>query len=263
MKSSIKFDLADADYRASAGVSNSSLKHIARSPAHYRYEQENPTPQTDAMLIGTLTHLAVFQPDLFHIGVTHCVKPEGMNFSTKDGKAWRDAQTAPVIKFEDAATIDGIVRNVRRHPVVSQLIADGRPEVSMWAEHEETGLMRKCRVDWLMNDRPVFLDGKTIEDATTFERESFNRKYNQQCAYYSDIAKANGIELESFLFIVFEKEAPYGIRVCEFNEEAVEAGRRAYTVGLRVLAQCLASGCFPSYTEATQTVQLPNYLRQP
>ena len=67
----IRFNMPDAEYRAAPGESVSALKHMLRSPAHYAWHKEHPDPATPAMLVGTLTHLAAMQPDLFGEGVSH------------------------------------------------------------------------------------------------------------------------------------------------------------------------------------------------
>ena len=56
-----------ADYAAAVGINFSTLKHMARSPMHYRYALEHPPAETPAMLLGRATHTAVFEPDRFQL----------------------------------------------------------------------------------------------------------------------------------------------------------------------------------------------------
>lgn len=57
--------LPNEEYHALDAISKSDLDKINRSPAHYKYAKENPTPPTPAMERGTAVHMAVLEPELF------------------------------------------------------------------------------------------------------------------------------------------------------------------------------------------------------
>lgn len=255
----IVFDMPNDDYRKSDGISHSNLKEMARSAAHYHYKLTHPVETTEAMLIGTLTHTAIFEPD--KLPGSYVVRPDGMDFRTKAGQAWRDAQTAPIISQGNHDAIAGICGSLRANPEVAAWLQDGRPEVSMWATHPHTGLLRKGRVDWMVNSAPIFLDAKTCENAADFERDGATRLYHQQAAYYMAIADANEIEVERFVFLACEKQPPYGVRLIEFDEEAIRLGEQVHEANLRKLAECLKSGEWPSYSPRAEVIRLPGWLR--
>lgn len=253
----ILFELPDRDYREAEGVSHSALKHIAVSPLHYKYHRETPQEQTPAMLIGTLFHLALFEPNKFREGVSHAVKPEGMSFATKDGKAWRDIQKAPIISADDNAAINGMVASMRANVAAAAYLANGKAEVSLFAQDEKTGLQLKGRCDWLWRDRPVMLDGKTCESAADFEREGAARRYFQQAAYYIDLASENDVQIEAFVFLVAEKQPPYGVRLVEYDEAGINAGREIYRKELDTLGRCIERNEWPGYRSDVETIALP------
>jgi hypothetical protein len=77
-----------ADYFATPGVSKSALDDFARCPAYYKARRDGKIERTEtpAMQFGTLLHgLVLLGKADFH------VKPDGMTFASRDGKAWKEA----------------------------------------------------------------------------------------------------------------------------------------------------------------------------
>lgn len=254
----IRTDMADADYRAFQGVSISALKRITQSPAHYKWHLDHPQEQTPAMLLGTLTHLAVFQPEL--LPGKYAVKPDGMSFATKEGKLWRDSQTGPIISYEDSLALDGMATSVKNNPTVSNWLLRGNPEVSLFADHDN-GLQMKGRVDWMLRDEPVLLDLKTCEDASAFEREAAQRQYHLQEAYYRQLCALNDVPVERFVFVVVEKNPPYGVRLVEYDTEAMVIAQAVNEDNLKTLDRCLRSGEWPGYRATPEKIKLPKWVR--
>ena len=92
-------------YQEMPGVSKSQLDRLARSPAHLRAYLDAPQEEpTREMLIGTATHTALFEPEFFGEGKSHYVRPIGLTFTSKEGRAWRDAhQGKPIFDYDEAA----------------------------------------------------------------------------------------------------------------------------------------------------------------
>lgn len=59
-------DISNKAYHASEGVSSTDLKHIMKSPAHYRYWKDNPVEDTSALLFGRAVHKYVLEKDDFY-----------------------------------------------------------------------------------------------------------------------------------------------------------------------------------------------------
>src|SRR4051812_21882352 len=86
MKPGLYFDLAEHVYRAAPGVSQSSLKAIARSPAHYKAGvEDDDNEDTAARLMGRLVGTLVLEPKR---EPWWCVKPEGIKLNETEGKDW-------------------------------------------------------------------------------------------------------------------------------------------------------------------------------
>lgn len=250
------FDLPEDVYRAAPGVNVSALKD-AITPAHYRAtrEAEKPSEPTPAQVFGRAFHAAALEGRTGYV-----VKPDGMNFTTKEGKAWRDAQTLPILSQTEAKAIAGMSASLMAHPVaVNVLGSGGRAEVSCFKRDAATGLMLKGRADFLTrdsNDLTAIVDLKTcgFGDASeaAFSREIVKWKYHQQAAFYLDLFGAS-----FFLFIAVEKEPPYAVNCFYLDADAVSKGRTANGSALASIAAAEASGEWSAYPAKLHTLSLP------
>lgn len=238
-------------YHAAAGVSNSMLKHFARSPRHYQHALTEPKePPTPAMEMGTLFHLCVLEHEKFPLAFH--VRPDGMNFTTKEGRAWKEAHAGlPIITREQRSNMLGAFSSILFNPIGELLLGlKAVNEVSLWVNHVETGLLLKSRFDSLAEDgdgRPVILDLKTTDDARRFKWQARDLRYTVQSTFYRDNLRRAGIEDARFVFIVIELEPPFGLRFCELDEDSTRDARENYEAELRQLAQCEQTGKWPGY----------------
>ena len=267
MKHGIIADLKAEDYFAANGVSKSMLDRLAKSPAHLQAylsgEKKEPTKQ---MVLGTLMHLVVFQTHLFKEGKSHWLRPEGMSFTSKEGRAWKEARgdALPILDAAEFANLQGMSDALSRHPIARVVLQNGLPEVSVFAPHENTGVLRKGRLDWITRDkdgRSVIVDLKTTDDAMEFERKSAGFRYYVQNAYYVDLLKSHGYDDPFFMFLVIEREAPWGIRIVQYESEDVQSGRWEYERGLEQYARCAEKNEWPGYSQEIETIRLPAWAK--
>ena len=266
MKTGIYSGISNDDYHGGVGVSKSGLDVLARSPLHYwaKYidpnrERKEPTP---AMKLGTAIHTAVLEPDAF--AQRHMVAPI-VDRRTKDGKATWDrfiaeaeAAGADLISADDFAICQAISHQVRSHPTARKVFANGTAELSAYWTDQETGLLCKCRPDFL--GIPLIVDLKSTEDASAegFAKSAWNYRYWVQAAWYVDgIEQATGQRPEAFVFGAFEKSAPYACAFYFADEAMIDMGRREYRRLLRILADCTAADRWPGYTTDVLPLGVP------
>lgn len=266
MKTGIYDGISNADYHGGAGISKSGLDVIARSPLHYWQQYLNPEREkrepTPAMVIGTAIHTAVLEPGEF--GNRYHVAPV-VDRRTKDGKAeWQlaldkaEAAGADLISFDDAQTCMRIAEQVRSHPTAAKVFANGQAELSAYWTDAETGVLCKCRPDWL--NLPLVVDVKSTEDASrdAFMRSAWNYRYWVQAAWYVDgIEQATGQRPEAFIFAAFEKAAPYASAFYFADDAMIELGRAEYRKQLRIYADCLAADRWPGYPTDVTLLGIP------
>ena len=67
-------DLPSRDYHAGPGISSSTLKRALRSLDHYLRSLEEDREPTDSMLLGSMVHTLVFEPETW--GETYAMEPD-------------------------------------------------------------------------------------------------------------------------------------------------------------------------------------------
>jgi len=259
-------------YHSGEGISKSGLDLIAKSPLHYwsKYldpdrEQQEPTP---AMLLGTAIHSAVLEPDKF--ANDYIVFPK-IDRRTKEGKAYYDelvAQAAgrTIITADDYQTCTTIQTNVRQHPAAQVLMQAGEPELSVYWRDEETGVLCKCRPDWMNYKANTIVDVKSTDDASpdAFTRSIVKYGYHVQAAWYLDGFKAaTGTAPKAFIFAAFEKARPFATAFYYADADMIEVGRQAYRERLATYASCLKRDVWPGYPQQLQAISLPMWFPRP
>jgi hypothetical protein len=177
LKTGIFHNVPEADYRSAMAIAGSDAKHILppKTPAHYaaHVAGETKREQTRAMLMGTLCHLAVLEPD--KLDAAFAEKPSGMDFRTKEGKDWKlSVGDVPVLDQDETRAVRGIRESVLSHKAARDLLEGTQSEVAMFAQHR-TELWIRGRVDALKDG--VIVDVKTTSvgaDPSAFARHSFN-----------------------------------------------------------------------------------------
>lgn len=256
--------MTEAQYRASEAISKSDLDYIAppRTPAHYKAHKDGMLvrEETPAMRLGTLTHRAILEPDSMQ--AAFAVRPEGLSFTTKEGKAWRDAQKAPIITQEEADSIKGMVASVWAHPAAKRLLDGAKTEQCLFAE-DANGMIRKGRLDALPGGSAI-VDIKTTgsADAQEFERSIGKFRYHVQAAYYLDLCKLIGIEKRQFVFVAVEKQPPYGVAVYSLGQDAISLGRMEYQRDLAAVRHCTETGEWPAFGDEILIVGLPAWMQK-
>jgi hypothetical protein len=253
-------------YHAAPGVSNSMLKHLARSPAHLQASLEQPPAQTPAMLFGQIVHQLVLEPNRPWFWA---VRPPGLDGRSKEGKEWKArVGDKPVLDHAEWLKAEGVVASVRSHPTARLALGSGKSEVSVFKNFTlGRTVLRRARIDFV-NDGNALVDIKTTDDARpeAFARTLFNLRYHVQAAYYLDIwndsLTAGEKPKESFVFIAVEKEPPFAVAVYDLSREAINAGRAEYIRLLQLYMECEAQGEWPAYNPDVQEIGLPAWAQR-
>lgn len=247
-------DMDAATYRAAEAISASDLKWILppRTPAHYHAYKTGQIKreETRALVIGTLCHLAVLEPD--KLSTAFALRPDGLDLRTKDGKAWKEAQgDKPILDGEEAAMLDGMSAAVAAHPVARKLLEGSKREVSLFSDHR-TGLKLKGRIDVLGEGFVADVKTAAEGDASNFAAAVFRYNYHVQAAMYCQLAG-----VERFSFIAVEKVAPFAVAVYTLSPKALQVGLNSLNYALDTIALCTDAGLWPAYSLDEQTLDLP------
>jgi hypothetical protein len=254
-----QYTLPEADYFAAPGVSNSLLRQMRLSPAHARaYLDRQLEAETEAQRLGKLIHRGILEPARL---AKVPVRPAGMDFRSKDGKAWRDANPG-FVTADEMTLIRGIVASVYAHPAATEILTapEAKTEQSLFAVDEETGLALKGRLDWLTPGYPI-VDIKSTRCSSPelhgFVREIAYLRYHVQAAFYTDLCARLKIPVTGFLFLAIEKEPPYASTLIQLDDMSINKGRDEYRRLLRLYKDCQDRNAWPAYSDRIEPVTLP------
>jgi hypothetical protein len=223
----------------------SNLRHMARSPAHYRASILEPRDPTAAMRFGRVVHAVLLG------------QPYKVWEGTRRGKDWE--------RFEAAAgpdalivTIDEYDRAMRccdavgANALATPLLVGGHEIEWTW-----TTLGRKCagRIDVLGD--PFITEFKTASstEPMQFIRGALRLCYHAQLAWYIDATQsiANVAHI-----VAVEVAPPYCVQVFTLSPRAIEAGRKLYRLWLERLLVCEAANEWPGYCQSIVPFDVPD-----
>ncbi|WP_145503203.1 PD-(D/E)XK nuclease-like domain-containing protein [Streptomyces sp. CFMR 7] len=263
----IHTDLSNTDYHADkTSLSSSGARKLLApsTPAHFRYEQDNPQPATKTFDYGNAAHKLVLGngPELAVI--------DHDTWNTKAAKAEvaeaRERGAIP-LKQHEMDMVTGMAAAIRQHPLAAALLdpAYGAPEQSGFWIDGPTGIRRRVRFDWLpsiQEGRLIIPDYKTAADASddAMQRDIAKYGYNMQADWYEEAARELGLggQDAELLLIVQEKKAPYLINVIgiEFGSRVIAGAKNRRAI--ETFAECMSTGRWPGYADDE-----PNYLPLP
>jgi exodeoxyribonuclease VIII len=249
-------------YHAHAAISKSKLDLINKSIAHFLH---NAREEKTYFNFGSAVHDAILLPELFE--KNYVCMPETIKI--RRGKEWDAFKAANADKTILTADEYDLARTMRdrilSHKICSNIFTDGEPEHSYFDEISVDGVtvQRKCRPDFV--SKSCLIDIKTTQDASydAFKRAILKYRYHVQAAWYLDVVNSVlGTEIDTFIFVAIEKEAPFPIAVYMLDRESLDLGRKQYEDNLKTYAAHMLAGQpqVLGYTdEAIQMIGCPNY----
>jgi len=220
----------------------SHLKHIGRSPSHYR-EARRGRPDSASLRLGRLVDILTFGGDPLVFD------------GSRRGKAW-DA-------FEEAnpgADLFTSTELATAEPIVASLLEDPRH----WhARDLLTHGTFKERIHWSWLGRPCsgepdvagefLVDLKTTRNAQPewFKRDALWRSYHAQLAWYRNGLLLCGSQPPAECYIVaVETSPPYPVTVLRLTERTIEQGERLCRLWMERLISCESSNQWPGYVQS-------------
>lgn len=266
-------------------LSNSDLKLIKRSPAHYwsyKFEQQRPDP-TPAQIAGKILHAAILEPEKFdeQFVIVPPDAPKRPTAAQRKAKKpspetihaveWWDAWEsqyghATIIDPDKGKEYMAIAKTIREHPELAPFMENGKAELTFIARDPETDLPVRCRADWLtkVGDTFAVIDFKSCEDARPFhfQRSAYNFGYFQQAAYYLDVIDWAYKRPDLFLFVAFEKSPPYAVKIYEASPNAIGRGKDAYRKAMNLAKHCFEMAEFPAYDTSIEPIDYPHWAKE-
>lgn len=255
-------------YRSWDAVSQSDLKKFSENARKFRYFQQNKiSTKTAFMEFGSQVHSALLTPDEFRN--EYFVIDQQIDRRTKDGAAiWNDAVAkfgeGRIIKLQDHERIKRCCDSLSRHKEVSNLLKitpQTDRELSFVWKHKSTGQMLKGRIDLAVLKINTVADLKVTQSA---DKEKFRKKivefgYHIQGAYYLEGLRSNGLDMNTFVFIVVEDQSPHCVSFLKLRDSAIELGSKQFDAMLHQYQICSSTNFWPDYTQGIEEIDLPGW----
>ena len=278
-------DISNEDYHASTGFSSSQIKTlIEHTPAHLKQSFIDERTETDNMLLGTLTHTLVLEPEKYD---SEFVIAPDVNKRTKDGRAeWAAFEAkcqgqglTPITESMLKAAM-AMAESVKAHPMAGALLSDIIPESSVYwwydcmdpDDDDDYSLMLKVRPDALSRAYPAIIDLKTTRDGsyTGFIKSIQNFYYHVSAAMYLEgvnqckplLEDIGHFAYTKFIFVCVESFPPYLTSVYELSPEYLDLGKTIYRRSLRILQHVVSTGEWDGYPGEIRLIEPPSWANR-
>lgn len=216
------------------------------------------------MVIGSATHTAILEPELFDATYMVVDARDRRSAIYKDAaKAYGDDFTLTRTEHDSIVLMQ---QSVQANARAVETLKDATKEVSLFVKDPETGVDVRVRFDALGKTLIADLK-KTSRDARPeeFSKAIFNYRYHVQAALYMDAYEWHtGEQLQEFRFIVVEPDVPCPVMVYAMDDYSLHIGRETYRKELRQYAKCLEADIWPSYEGSDEigVISLPEWALQ-
>ncbi|MCU7961186.1 PD-(D/E)XK nuclease-like domain-containing protein [Shewanella sp. SW32] len=256
-------DLPDDIYHGAIGVSSSKLKLFIECPQKYyaKYIAKIiPDAEKAYFDFGKAIHTVFLQPWLFES--SYVCQPEEIKI--RSSKVWyafkEKADAAGQVVLTQAQWDDMPIlrQSLESNAKAKALTTGGVAERSIFTRDVETGLIIKCRPDYMIGKLIIDLKSDASADPRFFGPKAKKLGYHIQDALYTDVAGA-----DEFAFLVVESCRPFVITAPVILDANVKRlGYLKYRKAMRELKRCMTHNVWPAYTDLAVTVGLNHFEQQ-
>ena len=251
--------MPNKDYHAYEGVSKSGLDQVHKSPAHFAFA--SPRKATRAMEIGTAIHAAILEPNLFRLEYV----------LLKDVKARTAGSYKDAVKVHgsERVLVAGEAKNVQgmldacdnSREVCEAMNTGGFTEVSAFVQCPDTGVLLRCRYDWI-SAYDTAIDVKKTQDSSPdgFSKSIYNYRYHVQDYFYRHVYELITARQLKFEFLAIEENAPYNPMVYELDDASRLVAEEECKADMIKYAECQNSDDWHGYTGGRQKISLPDWV---
>ena len=260
-------------YHRYGGASASRLMKLWKStPAHLWEQLKTPFEPTPAMMIGTLGHALVLEPDQELPALA--VMPE--TYPADDGPKKWNANSNWCKDWLKRKRIEGMIPLSRtdydnahaaaaalaKHPLIAPVLKDCETELTLITRDETNDVYVRCRFD-VVPKGDFLADCKfTGQLDDQWPKHAYNSGYHIQAGFNLLVWNAccgADTPKTGFKFLVVENKPPFDVRVFTCTPEFIEAGRAEAIRLLTVYAECERTGIWPGSPAVETECGLPRW----
>ena len=207
----------------------------------YTKERKDEKP-TSAQLIGSATHCLVFEPHKFN--ARYAVYSGTRNPRYKDYQEFLNRHEGKDIlnPTEHELAYDA-AKMVQNYPLAQEYLDEAEPEVTLVAEL--CGIQCKGRVDGLGKTLLLDLKGTANIEKHAFGKVAARLHYRKKLAFYRELCRANGRDIQEVILIVHEQKPPYDPAVVPIYEPELDEAWPAVERTLLRLKESIETNKWP------------------
>ena len=246
------------DYLDHPGYGSSDLRAFRQGPpAMVPWRRKNRT-ETASTRLGSAAHCWVLTPDLFD--ASYWVKPEGMEFRSKENKELRDsilAKGITILDREDLLTIEAVCVAIKAK--LRRELHRERTEQSVFWRCSESGILCKSRPDWFDRDAIYDLKVSIVADkpAHLIPFAAHGNGWMHQLANGRAGLAANRHQVKLGRIVLVSPNAPHNVHLLEVRENDLDFLEMDNQDCRKGIAHCERTGHWPGTPDTWQTVELP------
>lgn len=254
------------EYHASTALNKSRLHRFSVSPEWFKWCEEHPEKETEALIVGGAFHKLVLEPDMFE---NEYVAAPHIDRRTTAGKAaWAElCESGRQILTADQFELISAMHDAVRANKYADFLCRGEVERSCYFTDDMTGIECKVRPDCFkrIGERGCIVDLKSCRSAATedFVRDAVNLGYDLQAAMYKlGMEKEYGIPCD-FIFVAVEKTPPHMINVLQADDIFLRRGEDLFREYIGLYKSCTETGDWYGYLGAFNQINnlgLPAWL---
>lgn len=247
-----------AEYDATVAINCSGMKHLLKSPAHFKASQTAEKTESKALRMGSLVHHIVLEST--PATDKYAATPEGIDRRTKEGKAAysafeADAVGKTILAADEWQTCEKVANSMMKAQLA---IGVTFTATELMFSVDYCGTTLKSAIDAVGDDGYLY-DLKTAEDASPkgWLQSARNYRYGLQAHFYCLAYEvAFGIKPKGFRFIVGEKEPPFEYAIYELGPQLMSYAVSDFEAGLKSYKSCVALDEWPGYGSDIKVIDI-------
>ncbi len=191
---------------------------------------------------------------------------EADNYRTKKAQQARnDAYQEGLIPIlikeaEELTEMVSVIGIFLRQTELAGSFRGGVPEVTL--TEFSNGFWKRCRLDWLPDDRRLILDYKTTSGSskpeTWIRTQLFNMHYDIQAyAYPHILSKVESIPPPRFVWLVQENKKPYACSLVGASPSVIESGKKKWRYACHKWKWCIEHNNWPAHDSRIHWAEVP------
>jgi hypothetical protein len=257
--------MPDEEYHGGQELSHTGMKHLERSPKHYR-EYLAHRVEKPAFDFGTAVHAKVLGVGTDIVQIPEDMLASNGAASTKAAKEFIEQARADglvPLKRDVVERVTNTANAVLANPKAASLFAlSGDSEVSGFTTDPGCGVRLRIRVDRLATTRSGRLLPIDLKTTTDVRRHKLryvieDLAYDIQAATYRHVLELlTGEEPAPMQLVFVESEPPHEVRVVQLaHHDWIDGGNAKMRRAIETYARCLRTGTWPGDDDAPGEIE--------